>query len=356
MNGRMPIANCRLNWVVASALAVWAGIAPGAARAADMPKPPAIGEVIALVRSNLTGVTAAELDRAALEGLLGRFRGRVLLDSEAQTDAGPGSLARTNVFEDSLGSLRVARVGDGLGTALKSAVAALIREQKIKGLVLDLRFATGTDYAAAVAAADVFLPADKPQLDVGGRVMRSTGKADAVTLPVAILVNRQTSGAAEALAAVLRASRVGLLIGAPTAGEASLFREFPLSTGQRLRIATESVKLAGGPALPATGLRPDVSVTANLADERAFLDDPFRDLRPPVLAEAPASGTVPPRKRVNEAELVRRQKELETPDAGVPARRAAGAEPAKPLVRDPALARALDLLKGLLVVGRLRPL
>ena len=53
------------------------------------------------------------------------------------------------------------------------------------------------------------------------------------------------------------------------------------------------------------------------------------------------------RPRFNEAELVRERREGATMDADDNAREA---EPDKPVVHDPVLARALDLLKGLAVV------
>jgi hypothetical protein len=56
---------------------------------------------------------------------------------------------------------------------------------------------------------------------------------------------------------------------------------------------------------------------------------------------------------LNEAELVREHRE----GADLDAEPAAGREPEpeKPVVRDPVLARALDLLKGLAVVRHSRP-
>ena len=72
-------------------------------------------------------------------------------------------------------------------------------------------------------------------------------------LPVAVLVNRQTAGAAEALAAVLRETGAGLILGSRTAGQAMVAQEFPLKNGERLRIATAPVQLGDGSALAGAG-------------------------------------------------------------------------------------------------------
>ena len=71
-----------------------------------------------------------------------------------------------------------------------------------------------------------------------------------------MLVNGETRGAAEALAAALHQAGAGLIIGSPTAGAATSFKEFPLSNGERLRVAT---RLSGGSMISrvATGYRRD---------------------------------------------------------------------------------------------------
>ena len=89
--------------------------------------------------------------------------------------------------------------------------------------------------------------------------MRSRAGA---AVPVAVLVNSKTTGAAEALAALLRRSNVGLLIGSDTAGGLSQFREFPLSNGQRLRVATGPLLFGEGEVLAGAAVRPGSSARA----------------------------------------------------------------------------------------------
>jgi hypothetical protein len=64
------------------------------------------------------------------------------------------------------------------------------------------------------------------------------------------------------------------------------------------------------------------------------------------------SGTNQTRVRFNEAELVREHRAGESPDEQTAKR---PPEPQVPVVSDPALARALDLLKGLAVVRQNNP-
>jgi C-terminal processing protease CtpA/Prc len=181
-------------------------------------------------------------------------------------------------------------------------------------------------------------------------------------VPVAILINSQTTGAAEALAAVLRDTSVGLLIGSTTAGQASVFKEFSLANGEKLRIATSQIKLGSNKVL-GQGLKPDIEVQASLADEKAYLEDAYRVLHKPEMTATNRSetnlvngaSTNQIRRRFNEAELVRQQREGVESEQSELAGKPFRGDPSQPLITDPALARAVDLLKGLAVVQQSRP-
>jgi C-terminal processing protease CtpA/Prc len=226
-----------------------------------------------------------------------------------------------------------------------------------------LRFASGNDYAAAAALADCFLNSEQPLLEWGAGSASATKKLDPIVTPVAILVNSLTSGAAEALAAALREANIGLILGDTTAGQANIFKEFTLDNGEKLRIATAQVKLGDGTVL-AHGLRPDIAVDESLVDERAYLDDPYKVLHPAELAKNEsntnsnaASANQPAHHPTNEAELVRERREGQSPDDDetTDAEPAAADATAPPVMGDAALARALDLLKGLAVLQQSHP-
>ncbi|MEN9574912.1 MAG: hypothetical protein RL514_2767 [Verrucomicrobiota bacterium] len=319
-------------------------------RAAAPTSPPKFDEVFQLIRTNLGGLNPADVERAALKALLTQLDGQVIIESSptpaASQPVGP-LVSKSAVFDDAFGYVRVAHVSAKLDEALAAEFAKLGANRKLKGLMLDLRYAVGVDQKAAARTADRFLATEQVLLTVEGEALHSTAKTNAIQLPTAILVNRQTSGAAEVLAALLRQNQVGLLVGTGTPGGVRQFKDFTLSTGQRLRIATGETKLGDGQAMPSTGLRPDIAVTVGAEEERAFFAEPYRNLGgagSSANAAKPGKGSPV---RINEAELLRQMKEgqnLEVaPVVTTPS-------VALPQVRDPALARALDLLKGLSVV------
>jgi C-terminal processing protease CtpA/Prc len=239
---------------------------------------------------------------------------------------------------------------------------AATNKTKIKGVVLDLRFANGTDFAAAAKAADDFLNNEQPLLDWGTNSVHATKKRNAITAPVAILVNHETSGAAEALAAILRDTNVGLLIGSMTAGRANVYKSFALTNGEKLRIATAQIKVADKKVLSAP-LKPDIAVEASADDEKAWMTDPYKVLHKPETAKdadadsiaTESNSNAPLRRRLNEAELVREQREGLDPDAELAIERPKSKTDDAPVLSDTALLRGLDLLKGLAVVQRQRP-
>ena len=348
---------------------IWLGIplilitsAPFALQAAEETNRPSASpdfqEVYDLVREHLAGMTPAELNRTAVQALISALSPAVSLVEPNQPKpietSGGSPVSKSNLFEGPIAYIRIARVEEGLADAVRNAYQH-VGTNRLNGVVLDLRLCRGEDYAAAAATADLFLKKEKPLLDYGKGMLRSKEKTDALSGPVVILVNHATARAAEALAAALRDSAAAMVIGSRTAGEAVLAQEFPLKDGTRLRIATAPIKVGESTSLTHQGLKPDILVQTKPQDEMAYLSDPFRELGgtnaagSTVSLNATAAGTNRTRRaRFNEAELVRERRE------GVPAPESElsgpGGESERPVVRDPSLARALDLLKGLAVI------
>lgn len=311
-------------------------------------------ELRGLIQTNLPGVTRTELDHAGAQGLLQSFRGKVRLMSTPPPDAAVRTnLTRSTVYDGGIAYLRVAEVSSDLPGVIARHCQAMDATNKLRGLVLDLRFADGEDYAAAAAVADLFLADEKDLLDWGQGLVHSTAKTNALEWPVVVLVNGDTAGAAEAVAALLRETGNGLILGSRTIGAAMTTKAFTLSNGQQLRIATEPVKLAGGTALPSTGLLPDIQVTVTAAEEKFYWTDPYGQWAATAAAtntSASVTNRVTRRTRTNEADLVRARKQgLDLDGESIPHHEP---EAEVRVIRDPVLGRAVDLLKGLAVVRR----
>jgi C-terminal processing protease CtpA/Prc len=346
--------------VLATVLVLLAGQPASWAQAkAEDTAGPEFKEVYDAIRAHAAGLSEAELNRAAVQGLVSALGPKVSLltnGAAARSAEDVPLVSRLSLMEGEIAYVRVERVGDGLAKALREGYDQVGATNKLKGMILDLRYAGGDDYAAAAATADLFVKKEMALLNWGNGVVRSKEKTNAIAAPVAVLVNRSTAGAAEALAAVMRETGAGLILGDKTAGQAMIAQEFPLKNGDRLRIATAPVQLGDGSALSWQGIKPDIAVEVSPEEERVYYADAFKAAgRSELFAsvglsftnQAVGTNRAPRRIRLNEAELMRERREglSEADLSGVRDR-----EVDKPMVQDPALARALDLLKGLAVV------
>jgi hypothetical protein len=340
-------------WKVAGGLALALSLmqAPSAKSAE-----PDFKEVYGLIRENLSNVSEDELNRAAVQGLVDALQPRVsiLKAGEPGTSSNPpgSSPLKSSLFDGGILYLRVAQIGQGFANEVRQQFESATATNGIRGLVVDLRYAGGESYSEAANAADAFLKSERPLLQWDDHVAKSTEKPNAIAVPVVALVNVTTTQAAEALAAVLKENGIGLVIGAKTAGRALVSREFPLGNGDRLRIATAAVKLGSGAVLD-EGITPDIDVQVTPENEKAWYADAFANLPPtnegPRGVSGIAATNIDRRARLNEADLVRERRRGTN---GEPIPGPAVGETERPVVRDPALARALDVLKGLAVVRK----
>src|SRR5690348_16790579 len=236
---------------------------------------PDFQEIYDLIRQHASGLSPEELNRAAVQGLIHALGSRVSLGTNnAPVDAAETKpVAETIVFDGGIAYLRIARVADGLAKEISGSYEQVKATNKVNGIVLDVRYADGSDYKAAADAADLFVSKSQPLLNWGNGVVSSHEKSNGISVPVAVLVNHRTAAASEALAAMVRETGVGLILGSRTAGSAMVMEDFPLKDGEHLRIGSSPVTLGDGTAVSAEGLKPDIDVTVSEEAERAFYAD-----------------------------------------------------------------------------------
>jgi hypothetical protein len=329
----------------------WAGATAAAAETAPSSRLD-FSEVRELIQTHLPEVTAAELDDAAVRGLLEAFRGKIrLVDAAADSATEKPNQFSVQTVEAGIELVRVRNLTTNLAGKLTDWGREWRMTNVFLGMVLDLRFASGEDYAAVAAVGDLFLTESRPLLDWGLGMVSARAKTEALDFPVVVLVNGSTSGAPEVLAALLRELGVGLILGSPTRGAVVTGREFPLRNGQKLLVAGAPVKLGTGTLISSGGVTPDIRVSVNPAQERAYWLDPFAELTATNGVNG-ATNRVARRTRTSEADLVRARREGVRVDSEALSPREA--EPEPPVILDPVLARGADVLKGLAVVRRAR--
>lgn len=322
-------------WVLASGVFM---LSAGEAADSSEAKRFSFVEVMQWVETHWDDVDQERIEGAALKGLAREFEGRLLFnDASEGSDKKelPDSEQAAKLFQDDVLYVHPKLVGKGLVERIKTAHSKHASDDGLKGLVLDLRFSQGRDYRSAAKAAGLFLGEKGPALKWDDKVAR-TGKGEAIIdQPVAVLVNESTLGAAEALTALLREGGAAVVIGSKTAGRAYIFETIRLDSGRELQIAREPVTLGDGTDFSTNGIVPDIEVAVSEADERAYLKDPYRELT----SEDEASEARGP-----EADPLDDDGDSQAPKSE---------KSERPVIRDPVLARAVDLLKGISLVRQL---
>jgi C-terminal peptidase prc len=136
------------------------------------------------------------------------------------------------------------------------------------GVIMDLRNASGDSLDAVQLISSCFVASGKMLLVYRDRddqdldIMRADASAGKINIPIMLLINGKTCGAAELLAAVMRNSTRGaLLIGRPTAGDFLIRKAIPLESGDQVYMVTRKLVLADGQVYSGShGVTPDVAV------------------------------------------------------------------------------------------------
>ncbi len=120
-----------------------------------------------------------------------------------------------------------------------NAALTYLRNSDAKGVIIDLRDNSGINYEAACDILDTLLPAGAIMnvTDKNGKVIQKyTSDAKYIDLPMEVLINEKTEGAAELFAAVMMNYQKGETIGTTTAGHDTVQEIFQLSNGGAVQL------------------------------------------------------------------------------------------------------------------------
>jgi hypothetical protein len=240
----------------------------------DSLAPAEIDETIRTLKSNFVDPNALkdqEINRATLEGLLTRLHGgAMLMASKTTTPESPAPF-----YSEVLGShIGYVRIGSLTNDNLRAAEKALadFTSKKVDALVIDLRATSSNDFDIAAETTKRFVAKGKTLWTVRKTTAHQdrafTNDRDPVFQgTIIVLIDGETSGPAEAIAAALKTHGQALLIGQPSAGRAVEYSDFPLSSGKILRIAVGEVVGPNGQSLFPGGVKPDLPVELSPAQK-----------------------------------------------------------------------------------------
>lgn len=187
------------------------------------------------------------------------------------------------MMEDGVGYIKADTFTKGKAQEIAARIKALQKEGA-KKFVLDLRNNGEGDESEGIATANLFLNHGTITYLQGQKYPREAFAADpakAITnLPVVVLVNRGTAGAAEVLAAAILENARGDVVGDKTFGDGSVQKLIDLPDGSALILSVAKYYSPSGKAIQDTAITPNVMVADT--DEDAPLPDEDSDSVAPV--------------------------------------------------------------------------
>jgi len=152
----------------------------------------------------------------------------------------------------------------------------LAQKEGAKKLVLDLRNCAEGDESEGVAVANLFLNHGTIAYLQGQKYPRQAFNADPskdiTTLPLVVLVNRGTAGAAELVAAAILENARGDVVGDKTFGDGSVQKLMELQDGSALILSVAKYYSPSGKAIQDTAVTPNVLV-ADAQDDSGLTDE-----------------------------------------------------------------------------------
>lgn len=182
--------------------------------------------------------------------------------------------------KNKIAHLRISTLSHGTSSDLADAVVAL-QGQGMRGLILDLRWCPGGFLNEAVNIAQVFV-GDAKVATVRTRDGREVEygeprKGKTPAFPLIVLVNGETSGGAELIAAAIQDTKRGLVAGQRTLGKASVQTpidlpvpnmKFKLTTGTFFRPSGKNLnRFADSKPADDWGVRPNANLESRISPE-----------------------------------------------------------------------------------------
>jgi carboxyl-terminal processing protease len=195
------------------------------------------------------------------------------------------------MLEDGIAEIRVDAFTKGKSQEIASKLKSA-QKDGAKKIILDLRNCADGEELEGIATANLFLNHGTITYLQGQKYPREAFNADPAKaislLPIVVLVNKGTSGAAEIVAAAILENARGDIVGDKTFGDGSIQKVMELPDGSALILSVAKYYSPQGKAIQDTAVTPNVLVAD--ADEDAPVPDEDENAEP---ADAPTKAQPP---------------------------------------------------------------
>ena len=187
---------------------------------------------------------------------------------------------KTKIFKNNIGYIRLSNFQSNSTSDLQTAFYKLNKESnnKLQGLIVDLRNNPGGVLGAAVGISDLFLQNGKI-VETKGRSSNSELKYEATArdisngMSLVVLINEGSASASEIVAGALQDNKRATILGTKSYGKASVQTIQELSDGSALKLTTAKYYTPLGKDIHENGIIPDVIVEPS-EDDVVSLPEP----------------------------------------------------------------------------------
>ena len=177
----------------------------------------------------------------------------------------------SEMLDDGIGYLQITEFDD-VTVGQFSENFEQLKEQGMKGLIIDLRGNPGGSVTSVCAVAEHLLPKGLIfyMEDKDGNKTEYTCEGADFDLPLVVLVNEYSASAAEILSGAIKDAGIGELVGKRTFGKGIVQDVIPLQDGSAIKLTIANYYTRGGNDIHLKGIDPDVEVEL---DADAYLED-----------------------------------------------------------------------------------
>ena len=137
-----------------------------------------------------------------------------------------------------------------------------LREENIKGLIIDLRNNGGGVFEEVVKIAKILVPKGLIVYteDKNGKKREEFSTSDGIDIPLAVLINENSASASEILAGAIKDRKCGTLIGKKTYGKGVVQGWFMIGDGTSIKLTIAKYFTPNGICIDGIGIEPDIEV------------------------------------------------------------------------------------------------
>lgn len=185
----------------------------------------------------------------------------------------------SSVINGKIGYIKIFSFEQGVYDNFKDEYNRLLKDEKVKGIVIDLRDNPGGFVDETVRIADLLCGSGTiiKQEYGDGTTRLYTSDEDKCEVPIVVLINENSASASEILAGSIKDLDAGKLVGTKTFGKGIMQSYIELENGGGVAITVAKYYTASGLEIHGQGILPDVEVHLNRGQSIDYAANPKTD-------------------------------------------------------------------------------